>query len=388
MKKVMMSDNWLPRLVTVVALLTGPLSVNAAIVNVSPAPARTSTSLNAGSATVNVTWQVQRVAQPNVGANVVSQNGRFLIGGRVVDTVNRSLSRVFPGSPSGTEFATFTETVSVSRSLVVEAARRDQLLTFQRAFDDGTGSSSGEIVVAISGGAGGDFALTRIDLKFEDESRVRVLPGDESVRALAEINFTGSGILRAVWEIAGPASTAGEPIFRPLTIVRRNLAGGDRIIITSPQLPTDSQGLHVIRLRIEEPAADFALPILRYFVTESAAAADPVPPSSVQLQSPTSGALLALDSEFTWQPLPDGRAYMLQFYPAGGPDEPEAPPLAAVLVPGDSHSTTVEPLTWRRFETGSRYRWRVRALGEDGSLIGLSGWREILTPAREREAEQ
>lgn len=378
-----MSD-WLMLMV----LLVGPMSVSAAVVNVSPTPARTSTSISTAASTINITWQVQRTVPNSLPVTISSQQGQFLLGGSVIRTVNRPLSRNLPGTLAATQSTTLNETVSIPRSLVVEAARRDQQLIFQRSFNDGAGSSSGSIVVAITGSAGGDFALTRIDLKFEDESRVRVLPGDDSVRAQAEINFTGSGILRAVWEIAGPASTAGEPLFRPLTIIRRNLAGGDRFIITSPQLPTDSQGLHVVRLRIEEPAADFALPILRYFVTESAAAADPVPPSSVQLQSPASGALLALDSEFSWQPMPQSRTYMLQFYPADGPAEPEAPPLAAVLVPGDSHSTTVEPLTWRRLETGSRYRWRVRALGEDGSVIGLSDWREILTPARGQEPER
>ncbi len=369
-------------------LLAGALSVDAAVINVSPTPARTSTSLNTGSETINITWQVQRSVPNTLPATVVSQQGRFLIGGRVVRTVNRPLSRNLPGTTAPTQSTTFNETVGVPRSLAVEAARRDQPLAFQRSFSDGSGSSNGNIVVAITGSAGGAFALTRMDLTFEDESRVRVLPGNESVRAVAEINFTGSGILRAIWEIAGPASTAGEPLFRPLTMVRRDLAGGDRSIITSPPLPTDSQGLYIVRLRVEEPDPDFAIPLLRYFVTapEAEAAEAPLPP--VQLESPASGALLALDSEFSWRPLPRSHAYMLQFYPAEGPDEPEAPPLASVLVPGDRHSTALEPLTWRRFETGSRYRWRVRALGENGSLIGLSGWREILTPARSQEAER
>lgn len=383
----MMIDRWCIGLLGVMSLLVTSLSVNAAVINVTPTPARTSTSINAPSAVINITWQVQRTVPNSLPVTISSQQGRFILGGNVVRTVNRPLSRNLPGTLAATQSATLNETVSVPRSLVVEAARRDQQLLYQRTFNDGAGSSNGSIVVAITGSAGGAFALTRIDLKFEDDSRVRVLPGDENVRALAEINFTGSGILRAVWEIAGPGSTAGEPLFRPLTIVRRNLAGGDRIIITSPQLPTDSQGLHVLRLRIEEPEADFTLPILRYFVTAPAAEAAAVPPESVVLQSPENGALLALDSEFSWQPLAGSKAYMLQFYPAEGPADPDAPPLAAVLVPGERHSTTVEPLTWRRFETGSRYRWRVRALGEDGSLIGRSDWREILTPTRHEEPE-
>lgn len=375
-----MMRGWYPRLIVAVVLIFRLFPADAAIVDVSPQPSRANAGVT--SATLNIVWQVQRVDQPNTSANVVSQSGQFLLGGSVVQTVSRPLSRVFPGNATGNEIATFSEAVNVPRSILVEAARSGQSLTYQRSFTDGTGASAGSVTVAVVGSAGGEFAITRIELKFEGDSRVRVLPGDETIRALAEINFGGSGILRGVWEIAGPASTTGEPLFRPLTIVRRNLAGGDRVIISSPQLPTDTQGLHVVRLRIEEPALDFVIPVLRYFVTAPESEAAPPPPTPVQLQAPAGGAVLAPDSEFTWEPLPGAQAYMLQFYPAEGPAEPTAPPVAAVLVPGERQSTVLEALTWQRLEYGTRYRWRIRAMAEDGSLAGLSGWREILTPAR------
>lgn len=379
--------NWFSRLMVGSVLIFGIFSVQAAIVDVSPQPARLNTGLNA--ATLNVVWQVQRNDQPNVSSNVISQNGLFLLGGTVVGTVSRTLSRVYPGNATGIEIATFSETVSVPRSIAVEAARTGQPLTYQRTFSDASGiSSTGSVALAVVGSAGGEFAITRIDLKFDDDSRVRVLPGNEDLRALAEINFTGSGILQAVWEIAGPTSTSGEPLFRPLTIVRRNLAGGDRSIISSPQLPTDSQGLYVVRLRLQEPDLDFVIPILRYFVTAPEAAPAGAPPAPVSLQSPANDALLGMDTEFRWQSLPQSRAYMLQFYPAAGPAEPHAPPVAAVLVPGDRQSTVLEPLTWQRLESGTRYRWRIRALAEDGSVAGLSGWREILTPSQGPETQR
>lgn len=360
-----------------VALLPGVL--HAMIVEVTPIPPVANVTV-AGASTVNINWRIQREAAPNTPATVISPFGEFQLNGTVVATENRTLSRVFPGVLTGSEFGTFNESVTIPRSVITRAARSGETLTYTRTFDDGDGASSGTVTLALVGGVGGVFSIMRLELKFEDESRVKVVPGDERLQAIAEINFSGSGILQAVWEIAGPTSTAGEPLFRPLTLVRRSLAGSDRIIIHSPQLPTDSEGLYVIRLRIEEPRTGFELPVLHYVVTAAEAAIDAIPLTTVTLTTPADRDLLRADTLFGWAPIPEARAYMLEFYPAEEPDVPAEPPLTGVLVPGASTEARLESLTLTYLEAGMRYRWRVRAIGEGGMPLGNSDWREILVP--------
>src|SRR5512140_3257676 len=73
---------------------------------------------------------------------------------------------------------------------------------------------------------GGDFAIERVDLRFVGGEKIRVLAAGQSVRAEAEITFTGTGQLGGTWEIAEPTTTSGNPQFRSLELVNRLLGMG------------------------------------------------------------------------------------------------------------------------------------------------------------------
>ncbi|HEY8553716.1 MAG TPA: hypothetical protein VIL43_04140 [Burkholderiales bacterium] len=223
---------------------------------------------------------------------------------------------------------------------------------------------------------------------------------NEPLGAFAEVTFTGTGLLQAQWEIAGPASTAGTPVFRVLSQVRQYLASGDTVTFRSPPLPTNAAGLHFVRLRITDPAPGFQPPEVRYFVLESRAGRD-LPGRALALGSPPPRALLVPDSVFSWEPIRGARAYQLEIYDTGEPGnlglpdldnasgEPRPgeiaqalsrPAVTGVYVTGRETRTALAPNVRAHLLPGRRYFWRVLAIGDEGAVIGVSPMRELRTP--------
>jgi len=105
------------------------------------------------------------------------------------------------------------------------------------------------------------FGISFIQLRFEDGKGYREVPRDfQPLRAFADIKFEGTGSLQGDWLVDG------QP-FRPIS---ETLAFARELTIDSglrPPLPTNIPGLHEVRLRISQPAADFQSPIIRYYVS-------------------------------------------------------------------------------------------------------------------------
>jgi hypothetical protein len=51
-----------------------------------------------------------------------------------------------------------------------------------------------------------------------------------------------------------------------------------------------------------------------------------------------------------------------------------------MLVPGKQTSTTLSSAARQHLLPGYRYYWRVKAIGGDGSVIGMSPVRELSVP--------
>jgi hypothetical protein len=116
-----------------------------------------------------------------------------------------------------------------------------------------------------------NFGITRIALAFSDDKPATVVERDGKLAAQAEIGFTGNGLLRATWEVAGPNPDGNNPRFRVLAEVQQPLGGRDAATVKGPRLPTDSTGAYLVRLRITEPATSLDLPVIRYSVIEKKA---------------------------------------------------------------------------------------------------------------------
>lgn len=352
-------------------------------------------------ATLNLRWTVTAgTASPGP---VVAQSPTLLVtapgGGRVLGQVPRRVQgTVLPGAST-----MIVETVQLPRSLMQTLYRvrqpdgsRYTHFEVRRIFSDADSSvSAAPASLFLTGGAGdGVLDISRLALYFDDQSTVRLVHRGDSLRAVLDIQFTGSGQLAGVWELADPTSTAGQPIFRPLRMERTSLVGAQVMQIQGPELPTEREGVHLLRFRLTAPRTDFEPVLIRYVVTGETVHEHP--PVNVRPERPRNGALVGAETTFAWRADRPASAYQLEIYgrpaeadlplPAlGGPVEApplriDQPPLTGMLLQGDTHSTQLSALVLRRLEPGRAYWWRVRAIGADGGVIGESPLQEIRTP--------
>lgn len=348
-----------------------------------------------GSSTFTVHWTVTDA--PPLG-NVTSNSGQFETrGGRgnpptVLGTVSTSLTKSTTGST-----VTFTEMVIVPHNVAIQANRLNEIdFFYRRDFTINGQAQIGRVEIDVVSRSAASFAISRLALSFDNGAPVRVIDRKKPLRANAEITFNGSGMLQAMWEIAGPASTSGTPVFRPLLPVRQYLIGNETQTLESPALPTDSPGLHLLRFRITDPAPGFDTPIIRYFVTDEHTRGQ-LPAVPMGLVTPPNQSLLAPETIFAWEPIPGTRAYQLEIYAksvvpedalpdlggaidAAPPVLPLTPPVTGMMVPGTATRTTLSDTVRAHLISGQRYLWRVLAIGPDGDVIGESAVREVRIP--------
>ncbi|GAB4371304.1 MAG: hypothetical protein Kow00114_32120 [Kiloniellaceae bacterium] len=377
-----------------------PLSTaQAAVTDVSASPPRATVS-TAGPASVTVNWQVERSLTdlPNPGT-VSSANVRIAIGGVVAATLPRSLSASAAGT-ANTEIVRLHETVQVPQALIYRAIKERSPLTIQRTFADSYDAlaAAGSFELRPSGDGSAALTVQRLELAFDDDARSKVLAKGGELRAVAEITTGGVGLLSGQWEVATGSTTAGTPVFRALTLVRQGVGGGGRTVLTSPPLPTAEQGTGLVRFRVIEPALAYETPVLQYYVTPSALAAQPAVRHDLAVAAPRPGEPLTAETRFAWRALAGADAYQLLFYaaPAGpaapldpaqpqaGRPAPEIPadaaPAAGIFVPGERSEAVLQPFTLAQLPAGRRLLWQIIAIDANGAEIGSSAVREIYKP--------
>ena len=354
------------------ALLVGALApLSAYAGNASVAPATLTATL---AATVPTTF-VWTVKVPNLtGSNptgLVLTSPQATVstpGGQVLQVLARPLSITLSASAQGSVAETFT----LSPATIVEAQRLGvNALLLQRTFGVAPYGGTATVQIALGGSAGGGLALARVSLHFDDRSLVRMLRAGDTAVAIAEINYTGSGVLNGLWEIAGPPSTLGEPVFVPLAATSVNLGGGGLTEVTSPVLPATLPGSYFVRFRVRSPAVPFAGLLLQYAVAEAAAA-------PITVLSPRPHATLNANTRFEWRAANDAVAYRLEFYAADAAED--SAPLSGQWVPATKADAMLTVLAQTHLEPGAVYRWRIIALDADSNVVGQSAFYEINTP--------
>jgi hypothetical protein len=211
--------------------------------------------------TVNVGWN----AVSNSGGTVSSTQGVFRTPtSTVLGTVSHPLTRVLSGA--GT--ATFSEAVMVPADVSMRARSLGfSHLLYERSFNDGGGAGMGSITLHLASETAATFSISRIALSFSDDTPVIIVERGAKLSAAAAVGYTGSGMVEAVWELAGP-NPATEPKYRTLLVTQRALSGGDQATLKSPELPTDSTGMYLVRLNITAPKLGIEEPVIRYSVIE------------------------------------------------------------------------------------------------------------------------
>lgn len=326
---------------------------------------------------ISVVWTVG-VAELPAAVVVTSTSGEFrpAIGSPVLlGTVRTTLSRPV-SSPS---LVTFSETILVPESVIYQARKiGNSSLVYQRTFTDGIVPDTGSIRLDITGSGGAEFNINRISLRFDDDSTVRLIPQGVKSQVFADITFSGSGLIKAVWEIADPSSTSGRPVYRTLRIVRQQLNDSRKVTLPSPELPTERMGIHLVRLRITDPETLFSTPNIRYFVSNKKPDTQE-PPTPLKLLAPNPGAKLTPETSFGWQAVAGARAYQVELYMRQNPPASNRL-VTGMLVPAEQLQTSLSKLAWQHIGPGEVYLWRVVAIAENGNVIGESQLREISTP--------
>lgn len=374
--------------------------------------------------TISINWTSFVSSDANVTGNIVAASSAGSYGNRL-GTVRNTLSYNY-GQTNGLASAphVFNETLIIPASLISQAASLGlTVISYTRSFtvtEGGTPQGTLQATVELllvqpppppntngatsANPAASELNLQRLSLGFNDSSIVKVVKPKTQLNAVAQINYTGTGLLDALWKVALPASTQGvrdenRLIYIPLRSVRQYLGAGGRIFLQSPKLPTDMRGNYVLTLEVRpgnQVNIDFAQPvILRYAVGDGGDIVGPHKQAPIRISFPRDKALLTERTEFKWQPVPGARAYQLELYLPNrrGPMNSELSdatyddtsiadktPDTGLLVPGKRTSLNIGALSRQHLKHGETYLWRIIAIGHDGTIISSSAIREIRIP--------
>jgi len=267
------------------------------------------------------------------------------------------------------------------------------------------------------GGARTPLALTDVRLAFSvDDPVLFVRTNAVAPPFAAAITFTGTGRLKGRWEIVRPgeelptdqdllteAALPAEqrPFQRRYTEIGRFnefLTPIGRAVLEGPdptRLPTDSEGLYLVLLRIEASddkegdsnleaagagsgivhsgaVAGFPLPVLRYIVGGNASDTG-TPRASTDfalLQPAANAAISGATGVFVWSGVRQAAMYRLEIQTIDGT------PLVSALVP--SGAASYHAPSWLRDRAPDGHaRWRVLALNASGTVFRLSEWRGL-----------
>jgi hypothetical protein len=314
------------------------------------------------------------------------------IQGSFPSAINRTVSTTLVAAPNSTLAFTIRERLLIPKSALFRARQNGSTqLQYTRIFVDGTDNSpiTAVATLRITNSTSGLLAISQIDLRFSTNNLTEVVRNDEVLFAYANVSHAGSGIFDAVWEIATPASTSGNPVFTTIATVRKLLAAGRNVLVESPPLPTDITGNYLVRLRTRLPETNFDILQIRYSVLPTNKPVIAV--KKLFLLNPTNNSVVTGNTIFNWEPITGTKAYQLEIIEADSVELPslntlnpslsdskEDEPLSAgVLLPSGQQSSVLTKLVLEHLKPGRAYQWRTIAINNDGNIIGKSEYRSI-----------
>ena len=311
------------------------------------------------------------IANTNPGDNHTLASapvGEFKNGAVILGVINNPVSATLSDSGSGIYNGMASETVILS-SAVIKRAEKLGLNTFQfeRTFTlSGGAVPSYDLVAAVNvtvrTQAGADFRITRCRLYFENKKgEITVQRNQKSVKAYADIYFTGSGLLQGYWQVDN----------RLLVHVNQHVAPGKSVTIETPEdpfLPTSSDGTHVVKFVITSPEQDIVLPKAIYYVRP-----DPEKKVfSINLEEPDDeGSVYFSESFFKWNTEEEVISFLVEFIDDNG----EKPVFSAFTE--EEEYLLPSSVAKHYFSRGKSYFWSVKALNDKHEIIGKSPVREF-----------
>jgi len=208
----------------------------------------------------------------------------------------------------------------------------------------------------IDASTGGPLTISRVELVFDNNRGDITVPLNGMVKAKALINYTGNGVLNALWIVDG----------RVIQQVNKSLTYGSSIVIETndvPPLPVFEPGSHTLMLQITNPPESFSIPAIEYYVTTSAGKAD------IMLYTPENGVFLYKDEiSFSWNNPAETGFYQVVVWQ-------KAKSVISALTKDLSYRPPDAVL--ERLSEGTDYSWQVTALDSSGRELGSSDIRSF-----------
>jgi len=234
------------------------------------------------------------------------------------------------------------------------------------------------------------LTIQRLTLNFEDLSKIKLVEPEEALTAELGVVFSGSGLLQGQWQVADTTISADNALFRPISVVRRQLSNSQRVEITSPKLPTQSPGKYTLRFCVTVSNPDFFLgavddpscpdPSLSVTTSYQVLGGSTTSVSTISNIKPNNTAA-SVNTDFTWSAVNDAVVYQLQIFsvPANTMNLNETGAAAVkpafitgMLLPKDSTQTRLSELVRSKLNKGQQYIWRISAHNQDGNMVGKS----------------
>jgi hypothetical protein len=335
-------------------------AAQANVISVSPAPAVRTVNANAP-AYFTLVWRATsntaggRAATYTVEADDASV---FLgsVNGTLLDTITTHPARTL--SQAGTAVVSLPDSISLSRSVIRQAAESGQPLVIRRSFtDNGFGTAfEATMTVNVMGGVGADLSVSRLHTTFENGAESCAIKPNENLIALTEVNAEGTGILRGAWQVR-TGNAYG--VFRTLKAVQFPVHAGQDITLKSPLLPTEKSGTIDVRFKLESPDVSFTEPVITCAVigNDAVPVKPPVTGKIAVLITPPRFAPLTAATEISWQPVKDAKQYRVEILP-----DAKGEPIAVQTAKAKTTKTKLSPLTLEKLDPQKRYIIRVTAL--------------------------
>ncbi|RPI78605.1 MAG: hypothetical protein EHM45_05965 [Desulfobacteraceae bacterium] len=325
-----------------------------AAVSVSPASIKITTEQPS---TTLITYQITEPATPPSVAS--SSQGFFQVmmpaGPLTLETVQTTVSEKM--SSSGPATATVTETLTIPLSVIKRALELGKTsLRYTRTFN----VTAGTVVFNInltSPGAVEPLNISRIRLYFENKrAEITVKRKAPGLKAFADINFTGKGLLKGYWQVDD----------RIIANVSKNLVYGKSLVIATPDmpsLPTFSEGTHIVKFVIQQPEQGIPLPKALYYVTPDLTAQV----ATIDLSEPFDAAALDRTPQtFRWSSTKPLAAYLVEFM-----EEEEGSAFFSAYTTQTEYTLPVAALK-HYFTSPQPYFWRVKGFDQQNNVAGES----------------
>ena len=299
-------------------------------------------------ATQTVTYQFTSTAGTSL--QLASPSGQFIAGGATISTNNQALPvTIQNGSGQATE--TIVLPLSVIQRTLDNLA---STISYQRTFNPGSVTST--VVFNITSEAMAPFDLTRMALYFENKRPEIIVERNYSkLKAFADIHFLGSGLLQGYWEVDQ----------RVIGYVNQQLAYGQTITLetpSNPPLPTFDTGAHTVRFVVTNPAPQFTVPTIYYYV-------EPQETKSVRIRTFMPGNNTIWDFRplfFQWDGFRETSLYLIEFYRGN-----DGVPIFSAFTRGPVYEIP-EVLLKKVFDRNSNYAWKVKGFNSQNQLIAES----------------